>query len=83
VEQSKGSKLITQAIESVTQMVNQIHSSSAEHARGTEQVVRSLEHLSTATSGNLQSVRSMGKATEVLREHTRVLERAIGGVPVR
>ncbi len=80
VEQSKGSKLITQAIESVTQMVNQIHAASAEHTRGTEQVVKGLARLSSATSSNLESVKGMRQATQVLREQTRLLEREIGGV---
>ena len=80
VEQSKGSKLITHAIESVRQLVHQIHTASAEHTRGTEQVVRSLERLSAATASNLESVRGMRQATQVLREQREVLEREMGRV---
>jgi methyl-accepting chemotaxis protein len=67
VEQTKGSRLITRAVENVTDMVASLQGAAGEQSSAADQILQILEGFASVTQANLASATRMREAMEVLR----------------
>jgi methyl-accepting chemotaxis protein len=83
VEQSRGSKVVADAVDRIARTVQQVAAATAEQARGSEQIVRSTERMKTLSNHVELSSQEQSKgsaqiagAIEHISEMTRQLHRA-------
>jgi methyl-accepting chemotaxis protein len=77
VEQTKGSRLITQAIDNVTGTVSSIHRASTEQKDVSGKILEILANFTSVTSANLASATRMKEAMEMLRARSQSLSESI------
>jgi methyl-accepting chemotaxis protein len=74
VEQSKGSKLVADAVDRIARTVQQVAAATAEQARGSEHIVRSIERMKTSSHHVELSSREQSQGSSALAssiEHIR------------
>jgi len=74
LEQARGSKEITQSIESISDMANRLHRAQKEQARGAEQVMTAVVQIQQVAEAQTYSVRELETAIIDLATQAQVLE---------
>ena len=67
-DQARGGRQISQAIENISGMVNELHQSQRAQARGSEQTLVAARRIQELTRGYEGHVRELSRAAEQLRD---------------
>ena len=78
VEQASGTKYISHASSESMKMAKTITEATREEARGSELILKSIEAVSAATSGNMEVFAQLGEMVASLTEHSRLLQEEMG-----
>jgi methyl-accepting chemotaxis protein len=78
VEQAKGSKQITMAVENVSDKVQHIASATSEQRKGSQEIVGALGKIRDITSKNLELAEEMDQSVMELSMQADVLKEEIG-----